>query len=42
MGTPDESTPRRTLLSSVTRSLAALVLGSEDDLEHVLAEGGLR
>jgi sulfatase modifying factor 1 len=41
MGTPDESTPRRTLLSSVTRSLAALVYGSEDDLEHVLAEGGL-
>jgi formylglycine-generating enzyme len=40
MGTPDESTSRRTLLSSVTRSLAALVRGSEDDLEHVLAEGG--
>jgi formylglycine-generating enzyme len=41
MGIPDESTPRRTLLSSVTRSLAALVLGSEDDLEHVLAEDGV-
>ena len=41
MGTPDESTPRRTLLSSVTRSLASLVRGSEDDLERVLAEGGL-
>ena len=41
MGTPNESMPRRALLSSVTRSLAALVRGSEDDVEHVLAEGGL-
>jgi hypothetical protein len=41
MGTSDESTSRRTLLNSVTRSLAVLVRGSEDDLEHVLAEDGL-
>jgi formylglycine-generating enzyme required for sulfatase activity len=41
MGTSDEPTPRRALLSFLARSLAGLVLGSDDDLEHVLAEGEL-